>query len=136
MQKIIAYIDGASIGNPGPAGAGVFLQAVDGHYSEQISVPLGKRTNNYAEYSALLIALEKAINMGAKEIEIRSDSMLVVQQMNGNYKIKSKNIVGLAMKACNLLAKFKSYSLIYIPRESNWMADRLASSAAKENDNK
>ena len=131
MLHIRAYIDGAAKGNPGFAGAGILLiDEKDNAELMRLSVPLGKQTNNIAEYSALIIALEKSLELGAERIDIFSDSQLLVRQMTGEYKIKNQAIAKIAMKAYNLLARFEKYGFKYIPREQNKIADHLASLAA------
>ena len=129
--RIIAFIDGASLGNPGPAGVGILLlDSADGAEILRISIPIGNCTNNIAEYTALLEALKKAKELNAEQIEIRSDSQLLVRQMNGEYKIKNSAIAKLAVKAYQLLASFKSYRFVHIGREHNGVADHLAFLAA------
>lgn len=131
MLHIKAFIDGAAKGNPGPAGAGILLiDMKDDMELLRLSVPLGERTNNFAEYSALIAALEKALELGGTKIKIYSDSQLLVKQMRGEYKVKNPTIAKFVVKAYELLAKFDSYNFIHIPREHNKIADHLASLAA------
>ncbi len=134
MLHIKAFIDGAAKGNPGPAGAGVLLlDANDDQEILRLSVPLGERTNNFAEYSALIVALEKAVELGTNKIDIYSDSQLLVKQMRGEYKVKNHAIAKFVVRAYELLAKFDTYNFIHIPREHNKIADHLASLAAVAN---
>lgn len=131
MQKDLSfiYIDGASKGNPGDAGAGIFIE--DGNKIFQYSIYIGKRTNNEAEYIAFILALEKAFELGLKRVKIFSDSELLVNQMNGKYKVRSKNIIPLIIRAQELKRNFDYVELTYIPREANKKANSLAQSAAK-----
>jgi len=131
MLKIIAFIDGASRGNPGPAGAGIHLiDAADGRELLRLAIPLGHTTNNIAEYRALINALKKAVELKAAQIEVRSDSQLLIRQMRGEYRVKNHAIAKLVIEAMNLLTKFESYEFVHIPREHNKVADHLASLAA------
>ncbi|RLF48918.1 MAG: ribonuclease H [Thermoplasmata archaeon] len=128
-KELIIYIDGASRGNPGEAGAGVvivnrhlWLISAKGYY-------LGEMTNNQAEYHALLKGLEEAKQMGAKEVFVRSDSELLVKQMNGEYRVKNKDLRVLFEKARQIAQAFDICKFEYIPREHNTEADRLANRA-------
>lgn len=125
------YIDGASRGNPGKAGAGILL--IDsGNDSKEIKKYLGTCTNNHAEYLALITALETFRNPGDKSLRIYTDSQLVANQINGNWKVKHPDISKLHAKAKKLIDRFKSFSIHYIPREKNSEADRLANLAIDE----
>ncbi len=130
-MKVIAFIDGASKGNPGPAGAGVFIiDAKDMRELRRLPIPLGVCTNNVAEYRALLAAIDEAIALGATEIEIRSDSKLLVEQMAGSFRIKNPELAKLATEALRKLARFRAYRLVFVRREENRISDQLASLAA------
>jgi len=124
-SKIIIYTDGGARGNPGPAAIGVVFP--DKHYNEQI----GSTTNNVAEYRAVIFALKKAKSLlgGEKsektDIEIRSDSELIVNQLNGNYKVKEEDLKLLFVDVWNAKQEFKSVSFVHIPREKNKEADAL-----------
>ena len=130
MRKIIAFIDGASRGNPGPAGAGILLLDENGEEIIRMSIPIEHATNNVAEYRALIAALEKAKALKANQIEIFSDSELLVKQMRGEYKIKNPALISIAAKAHTLLRHFSSYRFSHILREKNRIADGLAGNAA------
>ena len=91
-MRFRAFIDGAARGNPGPAGAGVYVEAERDRPVLEFYEPLGRTTNNVAEYRALLLALERAEEAGADEVEIRSDSRLLVEQMRGNFKIRAEHL--------------------------------------------
>lgn len=124
---IIIYCDGGSRNNPGPAAIGVFIPQLSKEYSKH----LGEATNNEAEYQAAIFALKKVKQLigkekaKKKEIEIRMDSELVVNQLNGEYKIKEKDLIPFFIEIWNLRQDFGEINFIHIPREQNREADRL-----------
>lgn len=124
-------IDGASRGNPGPASIGIVFYKTNDLIKE-VSEFIGTQTNNFAEYTALIRALEVSVNNSYKNIEIRSDSELVVKQMNKKYKVKDPDIKILFDKANDLLQNINSFKIIHVPREENLKADKLANNALKE----
>jgi ribonuclease HI len=126
---LLIHIDGASRGNPGEAGYGVFVQRPDGTEVAGLYGYLGRTTNNVAEYKALVHALLYAIESGAKRVTICSDSELVVKQMAGIYKVKHPSMIPLHREAQALLARFEDAKLRHVPREKNRDADRLANEA-------
>jgi ribonuclease HI len=130
-MKLIANIDGASFGNPGASGLGVVLQDSLGRILAEHSEFLGHGTNNRAEYLALLRSIELAEKVGADELEVRSDSQLVVSQMNGLFKIKNRDLQKLVKEIREKikLSQLK-FSVIHISRESNKLADKLAKKGA------
>ena len=135
VEKFIIYTDGGSRGNPGPGALGIAIcdkrEAVIKEYSHY----LGEATNNEAEYEAVIFALKKIKALFGKikaknfEIEIRSDSQLLVQQLNGKYKILDKRIQLLFLEIWNLKLDFNLVSFKLIPREKNNRADRLVNEA-------
>ncbi len=129
MNKVIIYTDGAARGNPGPGAIGVVIKDETGPILEKISRRLGVTTNNQAEYQAIIIGLEKAIELGAKNVAVKSDSELVVKQINGHYKIKNTGLRPLYQKVVQLTGSLESFSIAYIPREQNKAADALANKA-------
>ncbi|HEX5134880.1 MAG TPA: ribonuclease HI family protein [Thermoanaerobaculia bacterium] len=129
-MKFRAFIDGAARGNPGPAGAGVFVEPEHGRPALEFYEPLGSTTNNVAEYRALLLALERAEYAGADEVEIRSDSRLLVEQLRGNFKIRAEHLKPLLAESIIRAKRFRSFSISHIPREQNSKADRLANKGA------
>lgn len=135
MKKIIIYTDGGSRGNPGPAATGVVFCNEQGQEIKKYSQFIGDATNNEAEYYGLIFALEKFKNFFGKklaknsEIELRSDSELLVKQLNGEYKILEPKIQLLFLKAWNLKLDFKKVKLRLISRERNKVADRLVNEA-------
>ena len=133
-MRFRAYIDGAARGNPGPAGAGVYIEAVDGRPAEELFEALGRATNNVAEYSALLLALARAAEMRAETVEILSDSLLLVQQVNGVFKVKAAHLIPLVSDAVRRARQFRRFSIRHVPREKNRLADRLANLGADESE--
>ncbi len=127
-ELVIAYADGGSRGNPGPAACGALLQQ-NGHTLATISEYLGVATNNIAEYTGLLKVMERALSMGVKHIEIRMDSELVVKQMTGQYGVKHLGLQPLFRKADILSKRFMRFTIVHVRRESNKEADRLANQA-------
>ena len=128
-MKAILYADGASRGNPGPAGAGAVLLDADGHVLAEIARPLGVATNNVAEYTGLIAGLEEAQRRGVDDIDVRMDSLLVVEQMNGRWKIKHPNMKPLAARAGELWRTFPRRKIAHVPREMNEIADALSNKA-------
>ena len=131
-KELIVYSDGASRGNPGPAGAGAVLTRHDGTIVSQVGKFLGTTTNNVAEYSALLLGLETALRLGAKKVEVVADSELLVQQLNGRYKVKNAGLKPLFEKAKALLSRFESWSARHVRRELNTLADEMSNRAIDE----
>jgi len=125
------YIDGASKGNPGPSGIGVVI-CKDSATIKNISSFIGNATNNVAEYTALINALQEGLMLNAEDIEINTDSQLLYRQIKKIYKIKSANIIGLYNQAVRLMSGFKQFSIKNIPREENRGADKLANKAVKQ----
>ena len=125
----IAYIDGGARGNPGPAGFGVRVERADGSLVEEFSEAIGVATNNVAEYRGLLAALEWAKARGVSALTVRSDSLLLVQQMLGNYKVKNAGLQPLHARARVLARDVGRVSYEHVRREANAHADRLANTA-------
>ncbi|MDR7573411.1 MAG: ribonuclease HI family protein [Armatimonadota bacterium] len=122
------YIDGAARDNPGPAGIGVVLKDGDRVIAE-ISEYIGRTTNNVAEYRALLRGLEEAKALGARAVDVRSDSELLVRQLKREYKVKSPDLSPLYLEANRLLTSFARYAVHKVPRGENAAADALANRA-------
>jgi ribonuclease HI len=125
-----AYIDGAARGNPGPAGAGVYVEPEGARAAEELFEPLGRTTNNVAEYRALLLALTRAEELEASDVEIFSDSRLLVEQVNGNFRIKAEHLKPMVAQAVRRAKQFRRFSLTHVAREKNKRADRLANLGA------
>lgn len=128
-DKIIAYIDGGSRGNPGPAAAAIVLSDASGTQLEAKAFFLGRATNNVAEYTGLVKALEAAAQIGSEQLSVFSDSELLVRQINGQYRVKSEHLRPLFQQAMSLLGRFKSWNIQHIIRDKNKQADSLVNQA-------
>ncbi len=128
-RRLILYADGAARGNPGPAGAGAVLLDEDGTVVAELTLALGRATNNVAEYSALILGLEEAKRLGANAIDVRMDSKLVVEQLSGRWRTKHPGLIPLALRAGQLLASFPEREIRHVPREQNLVADALSNRA-------
>lgn len=131
-MKLILYTDGASRGNPGPAALGVVLRDTKGEIVREFGLELGRATNNEAEYHALLVGLKAALECRATELEIRSDSDLMVAQLRGDYKIRASNLKPLFQRAKREFKRFKRIEIVHVFRESNRRADWLANRALNQ----
>ena len=129
IPKVIIHTDGGSRGNPGPGAAGYIIDDPAGKRLAACGLFLGKVTNNYAEYTAVGKALRHAQKLDARRIELYSDSDLLVQQLNGRYKVKSENIRPLYERVMDILDSFDSWQIKHIRREKNAEADALANLA-------
>ena len=131
MNKLKIYTDGGARGNPGPAGLGAVIYDSAGKVIKKIGEDLGEKTNNEAEYEAVIFALKKLKHLFGKqktrdlEVEVRMDSELVARQLSGKYKITEKRFYPLFIKIWNLKMDFGNISFVEIPREKNREADRL-----------
>jgi ribonuclease HI len=125
----LAYIDGAARGNPGPASYAVIVRGPNGHVVSELKKSIGRETNNVAEYFALIAALDYAAGHGIRKLRIRSDSELLVRQMQGRYKVKSADLRPLHERASKLARALDYFAIEHVPREENRGADRLANEA-------
>ena len=132
MSKATLYADGGARGNPGPAGSGAVLLDEHGVVIAEMRRSLGHATNNVAEYTGLIIGLEEALRRGVDDLDVRLDSLLVVQQMNGLWKIKHPGLRPLALRAGELLARFPKRTIVHVPRELNTLADAQVNRAIDE----
>ena len=123
------WTDGGSRGNPGPCGAGGVIKDASGVIVTEVSEYLGIQTNNYAEYKALAITLQRAVLLGLKEIVAYMDSKLVVEQLKGKWKVKNINIIPLHKEINDIIPNFDKISFVHIPRLLNKEADALANKA-------
>lgn len=128
------FVDGASRGNPGEAGAGAVIKDGAGKTIRRLKKYLGVTTNNMAEYNALLMGLEAARSMGIKELSVFADSELMIKQLKGEYKVRSEDLRPLYEKAVGLLKVFERYKVRHIYRENNSAADALANEAIDSRD--
>lgn len=123
------FCDGASRGNPGPAGAGIVLHDPQGRLRVNTGRYLGETTNNVAEYQALLLGLEEAWKLEVKKLRIFADSELMVKQLTGRYRVKSPHLIPLWRQAVNALNQFETWDINHVPREENHLADAAANRA-------
>mgnify|MGYP001137921623 FL=1 len=126
---MVICTDGASLGNPGLAAIGAIIKDEQGRLIARISQRIGQATNNQAEYRAIIAALEEAVRFGAEEVDIMSDSELVVKQLNGQYRVKKASLRPLYQKVAQLIGSLAAFTITQIPREQNREADRLAKKA-------
>jgi len=131
-SEVIAHIDGASRGNPGPAAYAVVMESSDGSRLTSFSEYFGEATNNVAEYQALLAALEYALRNHHLRIHVQTDSELLARQLEGVYKVKSPALKLLRERAQQMIAHLESFSIEHVPRQQNQEADRLANQALDE----
>jgi len=126
MTHLIVSCDGAARGNPGPAGAGAQLTTPEGVVVGEIARGLGEATNNVAEYTAAILGLERAAELGADEVTLRSDSQLLVNQLTGRYRVRTDHLVPLHRRLRELAREFRTVRFEHVPRALNTEADRLA----------
>ena len=128
-RRLVIYADGAARGNPGPAGIGVVIEDERGRVLKEVSQFVGRKTNNQAEYMALIRGLEEAAEYQADAVLIRLDSELLVHQLRGEYKVKSPLLKPLISQVQELLARYRVVGIEHIERDYNRAADRLANRA-------
>lgn len=130
--KLVLRIDGCSLGNPGPAGVGIIIENENGDVIARRSRAVGVRTNNEAEYLALIEGLRLASRFKGKRVIVYSDSLLLVKQMRGEYKIVNRTLKELYLKVRRLQQNFSSVSYVHVKRNANSKADWLAKEAAQK----
>jgi ribonuclease HI len=118
--------DGAARGNPGPAGIGILIQTPEGEVVDEIAEGIGETTNNVAEYTAALRGLRRAAERGARDVLLRSDSNLLVRQLEGSYRVKADHLKPLHAAVLAEARRFERIRFEHVPRERNTEADRLA----------
>ena len=129
-MRLLIHTDGAARGNPGPAGAGAILRdAESGEVLAEVAQGLGRATNNVAEWTAVLLALEEARRLGATYVDMRMDSELVARQISGIYRVKHPDLKPLHARVMTLLRSLDGYTVGHVPRELNKDADRLSNVA-------
>lgn len=126
---LVASIDGGARGNPGSSGFGVFVQNEEGEEVASLYGYLGEQTNNVAEYAGLLAALRYASGAGARRLRVRSDSELLVRQINGEYRVKNPRLAQLHAAARGMMSRIGNVTVEHVRREQNKDADRLANEA-------
>jgi ribonuclease HI len=127
--RVVVHVDGGSRGNPGPAGIGAVITDPDGAELARANDYIGEATNNEAEYHALLLGLERARALGAREVEVVNDSQLVERQVRGEYRVKKLGLRPLHSQVLGLLEGFERWSIRSVPREQNELADLLVNDA-------
>jgi ribonuclease HI len=132
VKRLRVFSDGAARGNPGPAGAGAVVLDPKGRVLARVGKFLGKQTNNVAEYEGLLLGLSRAKELGARELDVRADSLLLIRQLEGAYQVKNAALKALHAKAKELLRSFDRVDLRHIPREENTLADEMSNRAIDE----
>lgn len=130
-MRLEIFTDGACSGNPGPAAIGVVIKNQD-KIVKEVSRSIGQATNNIAEYSALICALQEAVELKADEVLIRTDSELMYKQVIGEYKVKHENIKPLFEEVKKLAGQLKQVEFKHVPREQNQEADKLACMGLKK----
>jgi ribonuclease HI len=128
-ERVVLYVDGGARGNPGPSGIGVVITDREGNELARGNDYIGVGTNNAAEYRALLLGLERARALGAREVEIVNDSELVARQVAGQYRVKSEDLRPLHAHAMQALEAFEHWSIRSVPRAQNELADALVNEA-------
>lgn len=129
-MRLLIHTDGAARGNPGPAGAGAVLRDVaSGEVVAEIARPLGRATNNVAEWTAVELGLARAIELGARRVDMRMDSELVARQISGAYRVKHPDLQPIHARVMRMLASLDGYTVGHVPRELNREADRLSNVA-------
>lgn len=126
MKKLTLYTDGASRGNPGDAGIGIVIIDEEGNVVKEISDYIGQTTNNIAEYKALIAGLKEALEMECEEVNVFTDSELMVKQIQGEYQVKNEGLKPLYKEVFELIKEFKKFSICHVRREMNKRADELA----------
>ena len=124
--RVVVHCDGAARGNPGPAGIGAVVLGPDGEVLAEVAEGIGVATNNVAEYRAAIAGLERARALGAHEVLLRSDSKLLIEQLEGRYRVKNPTLVRLHGDVRALVKGFRRVRFEHVPRARNAHADRLA----------
>jgi ribonuclease HI len=130
---ITAYFDGGARSNPGPAGYGVYIVDDGGTVLAELHGALGIATNNIAEYNGLIAALQWAIDHDVTALTVKGDSLLIIEQMRGNYKVKNEGLKPLHMQARMLVMQVGNVKFAHVPRDQNKDADRLSNVAMDAN---
>lgn len=128
-MKVVLHVDGGARGNPGPAAIGVVISDPDGTVIDELAERIGPATNNVAEYTAVLRALERARELGATEVRIVGDSELIARQLSGAYRVKHPAMKPLYEQARAALAHFDQWRIETVPRAQNARADALVNAA-------
>jgi ribonuclease HI len=124
-ERVVVHVDGGARGNPGPAAIAAVVTNSNGGLIEQLGKPIGRATNNVAEYRALLLGIELAKSVGAREVDLVGDSELIVKQVKGQYRVKDAGLQPLHAEVKSALQGFDSWSIRHVKRAHNADADRL-----------
>ena len=128
-DEVVVWTDGGARGNPGPAGYGVVVTTPDGEVLSQRAEGIGWATNNVAEYRGAIAGLEQALVLGARRVRVRADSLLVVNQQKGRWKVKNAALQALWAETRRLAGQFERVTWEHVPRQRNRRADALANQA-------
>ena len=128
-KQLVIYVDAASRGNPGQAGVGVVINDENNNEVKQVSKYIGKTTNNIAEYTGLIVALQEALKLGASKVVVNTDSELVAKQWSGEYRVKEESLKVFYKIAKNFEDGFAELKVNNVKREDNKQADKLANKA-------
>lgn len=132
FTRLVVHTDGAARGNPGPAGAGAVLSRPNGEILTRVGRFLGTQTNNVAEYEGVILGLGRALELGCREVDLKADSLLVINQLKGEWKVKHEGLKPYYEKARALLRRFDRASLVHVRRELNQDADEMSNRAIDE----
>jgi ribonuclease HI len=128
-ERLVVHVDGGARGNPGPAAIAAVLSDPDGQVVSEHAETIGRATNNVAEYRALLLGIERARELGARELELVGDSELIARQVRGEYKVKDATLRDLRARVVAILEGFDRWTIRNVPRAENEHADRLVNEA-------
>jgi ribonuclease HI len=128
-RHVVVNTDGGARGNPGPAAIGVVIASPSGDVLAELAEPLGVATNNVAEYTAVLRALQYAATLGVRSVDLRSDSLLLIEQLNGRFKVKNPTLQVLHQKVRDAAKNFETVRFTHVRRERNVAADALVNEA-------
>lgn len=128
-MRLIAYADGASRGNPGPAAYGAVVFDEEGGELRALGEAIGRGTNNEAEYRGAIAAVRAALALGATDLQLRLDSQLIVRQLQGSYRVRNERLKPLYRQLVSLVDQLPGFSVAHVPREQNKRADALANAA-------
>jgi ribonuclease HI len=129
LDKLLINVDGGAEGNPGAAAIGAVITDRQGNIIEEISEPIGRATNNIAEYKALITACRAALEYNPREVIFFTDSQLIANQINGLYRIRQPHLEKLNNEVLELLGKFPDWKVRHVERSANWRAHKLAQRA-------
>lgn len=133
-MKLTVHVDGGARGNPGPAAIAAVITGAGGEVVDSAAQVIGRATNNVAEYRALIFGIERAVALGATELELVGDSELIVKQVRGEYRVKDRNLKPLHAAATSALRDLDGWSIRHVKRDQNAHADELVNEALDADD--